>query len=446
MAQPIIYRLLIAPTETIRPSRLQAPHELTQGKITARLIKYVLGAAGIGAIISAVIALKDRSKTKAYLSATLVTLIYVIANYAPRLLNTKARTPAITIDNFKSLIDHKFLTEKECTSILQVCTSYKKGLIEQAVGENKCIRMNAKATNAARTLLITPEGKLFVILNQTKAKDTRIVGKGAQTVVKYCFELTEKKWCTHASFTDKQAWEKATALLNRLKGKPNILQLLATDEYASKNDEVKIKYSMITEYCEHGDLVAAFTILPIQDHEKKEFCKKIAIALREVHLQGYAHNDLKPDNIFVKKEEGKSIPILADFEGVYELTDANQKQLCGGTPAYLHPIIAKARTTQAQESLPSLESRDIWSLGVLFYEIQMQSNQVLPWVMNIDKNLSIGEQRKKILSNLAALADGNTPAFNEPVDKTSLEYLIWNMLQVDPAKQFNLDQVIQFFI
>ncbi len=464
--------------------------ESTKEKIKAWLPSCAFGAVGVGAIIGAVVVVGGLSAIAPWLPVALAVAfvaLVVIAKYAPGLITRKpqehpsealpAATSAIpaspqavpcttidmpppitsksevTIDNFQKIIEKKLLTEPECQSLLNYWTENKDNLIKEAKNQNKCIRIKARSSffgrTLIRTLLVTPEGKCFIILNRTNSKKDKTVGTGSTKLVKYCFEVTEQKLCTHATFQNEKEFKRETLLFNKLKDTPNTLQLLATDIYTSKNG--RTKYSMITEYCDQGDLWSILKRSELPENEKKEFCTNIATALKKVHEQGYIHRDIKPDNIFVKKEDGKLIPILADFGLACEITDTNQQGFDTGAPRYAHPRIFqllmdwhnKALDNSGQEALrsqlPPLQSRDVWSLGAVFYEILKQDGKGLPWQGYID--LKPGQPRRAIVDYFN---DNPDATFDEPSDKTSLDYLAWKMLQVDPANQFTLDEVIHF--
>ena len=92
------------------------------------------------------------------------------------------------------------------------------------------------------------------------------------------------------------------------------------------------------------------------------------LALHAAHLKGIVHRDLKPDNIFIVRQQNASPKIkLIDFgiskfiEGVggEKLTQTGSVM---GTPAYMAP-------EQARGSVDLDHRADIYSMGVIFYEM-----------------------------------------------------------------------------
>jgi eukaryotic-like serine/threonine-protein kinase len=114
----------------------------------------------------------------------------------------------------------------------------------------------------------------------------------------------------------------------------------------------------ITDYCRTKSLDIDDRIRLLRD---------VCSALQHAHNKGIIHRDIKPSNILVTEIDGIPIPKLIDF-GIAKVTDNpvnDGRTILGlpmGTPAYMSP---------EQFNGPSdLDTRtDIYSLGVVFYEI-----------------------------------------------------------------------------
>lgn len=102
----------------------------------------------------------------------------------------------------------------------------------------------------------------------------------------------------------------------------------------------------------------------LDSHESVTIAADIARGLAAVHAVGIVHRDVKPENIFLAKNPaGGVVPKLLDFGISKERNDiTTQQRALTGTPAYMSPEQANGET--------QLDPRtDIWSLGVVLYEM-----------------------------------------------------------------------------
>jgi tRNA A-37 threonylcarbamoyl transferase component Bud32 len=92
--------------------------------------------------------------------------------------------------------------------------------------------------------------------------------------------------------------------------------------------------------------------------------RDVALAVHDAHEQGVLHRDLKPANILV---DSKNQPHVTDF-GLAKMANKHSTlSLTGsgmlvGTPAYMSP-------EQARSSKSIDRRADVWSMGVMLYEI-----------------------------------------------------------------------------
>lgn len=150
---------------------------------------------------------------------------------------------------------------------------------------------------------------------------------------------------------------------------PNIVQIYDFDTV----DEHPY---IVMEYIRGPSLAAYLKNLHEQDERMQpqhvaRLIAKIASALDYAHEQGVIHRDIKPGNILLLAKAGNSRamftdqiePIITDF-GLVRIMHATTQTASGlvsGTPAYISP-------EQAQ-GLPVDHRTDIYSLGVILYEI-----------------------------------------------------------------------------
>jgi len=98
-----------------------------------------------------------------------------------------------------------------------------------------------------------------------------------------------------------------------------------------------------------------------------EYVMQACVAIAEAHALGIVHRDLKPSNLFVTwNADGTPCVKVLDF-GISKFADAEEgiithSAVIVGSPSYMAP--------EQLESAHEVDARaDIWSLGVLLYEL-----------------------------------------------------------------------------
>jgi serine/threonine-protein kinase PpkA len=103
---------------------------------------------------------------------------------------------------------------------------------------------------------------------------------------------------------------------------------------------------------------------------KIELFYNILLSVAFMHQKGYAHRDLKPENIVFKKpinEYESPQPVLIDFALAWNGTDDIDYVKTSYTLAYASP--ERILKTMGYDYNSPIWAADIWSLGIIFYEI-----------------------------------------------------------------------------
>lgn len=109
--------------------------------------------------------------------------------------------------------------------------------------------------------------------------------------------------------------------------------------------------SIMSVYDEKGELMSIDDVLRIGD--------SIANALDYAHSQNVIHRDVKPANVLVANSDGRVV--LGDFGLALDLTEKSQGEVFG-SPHYIAP-------EQARRSSDAVPQSDLYSLGVILYEM-----------------------------------------------------------------------------
>jgi serine/threonine protein kinase len=121
-----------------------------------------------------------------------------------------------------------------------------------------------------------------------------------------------------------------------------------------------VKGDPVTAYCDRNTLTI---------DERLDLFVQICRAVQHAHTKGVIHRDIKPSNILVSTQDGKPHAKVIDF-GIAKATSSRltEKTLFTefrqfiGTPEYMSP-------EQAEGSLDVDTRTDVYSLGVLLYEL-----------------------------------------------------------------------------
>jgi serine/threonine protein kinase len=157
-----------------------------------------------------------------------------------------------------------------------------------------------------------------------------------------------------------------------------------------------------------------------------------------IHINGIAHNDIKPDNVLINNENGEI--------QVIDFSLSCEEDLCigYGTPLYTSPEII--RKYHQPVSLDICQKGDVWSLGVLLY--QLYNLNSLPFETdndNFDNISMIYFLGHKITQDKIIPSD----YFNENKEDQEIfdiiNKMINSMLIIDPLKRPSMSDLFIYF-
>ncbi|EAR99474.2 kinase domain protein (macronuclear) [Tetrahymena thermophila SB210] len=209
-------------------------------------------------------------------------------------------------------------------------------------------------------------------------------------------------------------------MIDQLKKEINLMQEIKSEHIVRIYDLVgtETHIYIIIEYCGDGDLRGLLekNNYNISESQAISILQQILQGFKSLIDQGYVHRDIKPENILINKNTFK----IADFGFATKIQDQNAQVLkeCVGSPLYMSP--------QLLQQKPYSSKSDIWSIGLLYYEILFGK---LPWLCRDINSLLI--QIRKVPVRFP---------FDKPVTDFSKDF-IKGCLQFEEYKRFSWDQV-----
>ena len=157
----------------------------------------------------------------------------------------------------------------------------------------------------------------------------------------------------------------------RTKNEAKILQVLShpnivcfKDVFKRKSKGQTVTLSIVMEYCDGTDLEKEIKQQKrrgelFDEAQILDYFTQICLAIKHSHDRKIMHRDIKPQNVFLTR---RGICKIGDF-GCSKLLGGtlSRARSVVGTPSYLSPEIIQSKQYNMKT--------DIWSLGVLLYEM-----------------------------------------------------------------------------
>lgn len=189
----------------------------------------------------------------------------------------------------------------------------------------------------------------------------------------------------------------------------------------------------LIEYCENGSLISYMRgqqVLP--ENIVSFYAEQLISCIEYIHFKGYAHLDIKLDNILLDNYFNVR---LSDFGSAVKVDESPFTELRRGTPKYMAPEVHDLKQGDSFDSLKA----DIYSLGVCLY-------------LMLFKRFPVYEeaeypQTKDLLMNPEIL---DKCPFDCGIDawmklSPEIRSIILACLNKDPAQRPNSGELIEFF-
>ncbi|EGR27829.1 protein kinase domain protein, partial [Ichthyophthirius multifiliis] len=180
--------------------------------------------------------------------------------------------------------------------------------------------------------------------------------------------------------------------------------------------EDKQNVYLVLEYCEQGNLYSVLKKLnKLNQNIAFRFFYQTCLGVYHLHKNGIIHRDLKPENLLI--DQNGDIK-LCDFGWSAEQNNSVRNTFCG-TIDYMAPEMI--------ENIPYDHKIDIWSLGILLYELLHGYTPFRGNNNSVKLNSIVNSQEIKFENFI-----GN-----------DLQELICGILKKNAFQRFSLDQILQ---
>ncbi len=203
-----------------------------------------------------------------------------------------------------------------------------------------------------------------------------------------------------------------------------------------------------------GDAITKFADAhALSLRERLDLFQQVCSAVQHAHTKGIIHRDLKPGNVLVSMVDGKPFAKVIDF-GIAKATGAaggrlsdvsfftEHRQLIG-TPEYMSP-------EQAEGSLDIDTRTDVYSLGVLLYELLTGTTPIegerlrsaafdeMRRMIREDEPLAPSMKLSRSLEKLASTAAARRvePAKLSALVKGELDWIVLKALEKERARRY----------
>ncbi|KRX05936.1 Protein kinase-like domain [Pseudocohnilembus persalinus] len=215
-------------------------------------------------------------------------------------------------------------------------------------------------------------------------------------------------------YDDQMALETEVEIMSAV-DHPNIVKLFQV------YDDKKYFY-MILELMTGGELFDRIIDKEqYTEQEAQESICPIVDAISYCHSLEITHRDLKPENLLLATPDSNAIIKISDFGLAKVVSQENFMVTACGTPSYMAPEVLTGKGYS--------NAVDFWSIGVILYVL-------LCGYPPFD-----GESNEKLFQQIQSGKIDFPDAEWKQISQQAKD-LIKNLLQVDPKKRFNAEQIL----
>lgn len=219
--------------------------------------------------------------------------------------------------------------------------------------------------------------------------------------------------------------EQEKKIMLAAKGLPHVVQFHEVYEYTSAKKKTGVMRMELPLY-NLGEMQEHLKAIRSNKLDALQISFDMIKGVLGLHERGIIHRDLKPGNIFLDGtfENGKVVKHanVGDLGLSCFIDGDSSRKSLAGTRLYLSP-------ESLDQDYVADFSQDAWAMGVMLSQIFKEKS---PFV-----DIKNTYQQIQLFMRL-----GNPIQNPEPADKTSIDFVIWKLLQPDPAKRMTLAEAL----
>ena len=270
----------------------------------------------------------------------------------------------LTKPNFETLI----------TKVSQVAQERKEVHIEPR--EGRCPAFTLLLQNRGFLLYVEPRrkaGREENLLGQGSFKKTYIGIRIWKSNVRPVPVQTMSLKCHEDPDMIRKRALEIDALATKIAGRYLMSGSLHQVEY-SQGTETKLVFYGRPRHLLDGSLIDLLINEPLSENQLNSILLQMAQAAHAMHLKGYLHLDIKPDN-YLYKQIGNHFRIkLTDYD--FALRTDRRRTRGQGTPGYVAPEIVHHK---GKGPIPHTRACDVYSLGVSYYRMMSHLLETSGW-------------------------------------------------------------------
>jgi serine/threonine protein kinase len=155
-----------------------------------------------------------------------------------------------------------------------------------------------------------------------------------------------------------------------------VVDALTLDVLAAMPGIGHVSDGLVMKWCNGGDVLDHVIARgPLEMSDAKRFGRTVLRGMAHLKQLGYAHCDIKPENVFIQNMDGRLEFKLGDLGLLTPLKESNSLG-CAATVVYGAPEALRRESTGETALAYDLAAADVWSLGVSLAAVVAGS---FPW-------------------------------------------------------------------